>query len=92
MPNDGTRFTALAALAILLSLIWLVPLDAQAEEPGRLTTGYPNLDDMPPKPEKPAMTADQQLELKKELSATRNRQTAVGKVRKGAARVEPAKP
>ena len=92
MQNDGKKFTALAASAILLSLISLVPLDARGEEPGRRTTGYPNLDDMPPKPEKPAMTADQQLELKKDLSVTRNRQTAVGKVRKGAARVEPTKP
>jgi hypothetical protein len=90
MPNDG-RFTALAASAILLSVVSLAPLDARAEEPGRpKTTGYPVLE--PSKPAKPAMTADEQLKLKKELSATRDRQAAGGKARGGAARVEPRKP
>jgi hypothetical protein len=61
----------LAASAILLSVA-LGPLGARAEQPGRpKTTGYPAVEDVPPRPEKPAMTADEQLKLKKELSARR---------------------
>jgi hypothetical protein len=91
--SKGGIFTALAASAILLSVVSLAPLDARAEEPGRpKTTGYPAVEDVPPRPEKPAMTADEQLKLKKELSATRDRQTAAGKARGGAARVGPLKP
>ena len=92
MPNDG-RFAALAASAILLFVVSLAPLDAQAEEPGRpTTTGYPNLGDMPPKPEKPAITADELSKLKNQLTTARDRQRTTGKVRGGAAQAEPAKP
>jgi hypothetical protein len=71
MPNDG-RFTVLAASAILLSVVSLASPDARAEETGRpKTTGYPAVEDVPLRPEKPAMTADEQLKLKKELSAPR---------------------
>lgn len=92
MTNDG-RFTALAALAILLSVVSLSLLDARAEEPGRRkTTGYPTVQDVPPRPEKPAMTVDEQLKLKKELSATRDRQAPGGKARAHAAPAKPAKP
>jgi hypothetical protein len=90
MPNDG-RFTALAASAILLS-VSLAPLDARAEEPGHQKTGYPAVEDVPPRPEKPAMTADELSKLKKDLSAARDRQTAADKARGGAARVKPVKP
>jgi hypothetical protein len=90
MPNDG-RLTALAASAILLSVVSLAPLDARAEEPGRpKTTGYPDLGDMPPKPEKPATTADELSKLKKELSATRDRQAPRGESGTGAR--QPVKP
>jgi hypothetical protein len=92
MSNDG-RFTALAASAILLSVVALVPLRTRAEEPGHpKTTGYPAVQDVPPKPEKPAMTADEQLKLKKELSATRDRQVPGAKAKRGAARTQPVKP
>jgi hypothetical protein len=92
MPNGG-KFTVLAASAILLSFISLAPLDARAEEPGRpKTTGYPAVEDVPPRPEKPAMTADELLKLKKELNAARDRQTPAGKARGGAARAKPVKP
>jgi hypothetical protein len=92
MPNDG-RFTVLAASAILLSVVSLAPLDTRAEEPGRpKTTGYPAVEDVPPRPEKPAMTADELSKLKKELTAARDRQTAADKVRGGTARVKPVKP
>lgn len=92
MPNDR-RFTALAASAILLSVVALAPLDVRAEEPGhQKTTGYPDLGDRPPKSEKPAMTTDELSKPKKDLTAARDRRTAAGKVRAGAARVEPVKP
>jgi hypothetical protein len=92
MPNDG-RLTALAASAILLSVVSLVPLSSRAEEPGRpKTTGYPAVEDVPPRPEKPAMTADELLKLKKDLSATRDRQAPGGKARGGTARAQPKKP
>jgi hypothetical protein len=87
------RFTALAASAILLSVVVLAPLGTRAEEPGHpKTTGYPAVEDVPPRPEKPAMTADEQLKLKKELSATRDRQASDGKAKGGAARAQPKKP
>ena len=90
MPNDG-RFTALAASAILLSVVSLGPLGARAEQPGRpKTTGYPAVEDVPPRPEKPAMTADEQLKLKRELSAARDRQAPKGKASGGAG--QPVKP
>ena len=77
MPKDGR---VLAALAVLLSVVSLCPLGARAEEPGRSkATGYPVLE--PSRPEKPAMSADEQLKLKKDLTATRDRQTTVGKAR-----------
>jgi hypothetical protein len=92
MPNDG-RFKALAASALLLSGVVLAPLGARAEEPGHpKTTGYPAVEDLPPRPEKPAMTADEQLKLKKELSATRDRQVPGGKAKVHAAPAQPVKP
>jgi hypothetical protein len=92
MPNDG-RFTALAASAILLSVVSLGPLGARAEEPGRpKTMGYPAVEDVPPKREKPAMTPDERLKLQKELIAARDRQAPAGKARGAAARAEPMKP
>jgi hypothetical protein len=90
MPNEG-RFTALAASAILLSVVSLAPLDARDEEAGRpKTTGYPDLGDTPPKPEKPATTADELSKLKKELSAARDRRAPKGNASGGAG--QPVKP
>jgi hypothetical protein len=83
--SKGGRFIALAASAILLSL------GALAEEAGRpKTTGYPAVEDVPPRPEKPAMTADDQLKLKKALSAARDQQAPKGK--SGAGAGQPVKP
>ena len=92
MSKDG-RFTPLAAAAVLLSVLSLTLVGARAGEQGRpKTTGYPAVEDVPPRPEKPAMTADEQLKLKKELTATRDRQVHKGKSGAGAARAEPVKP
>jgi hypothetical protein len=88
--SKGGKFIALAASAILLSVVSLVPLSLRAEEPGRpKTTGYPAVEDMPPRAEKPAMTADELLKLKKELSATRDRQAPKGKAGIGAGQPKP---
>ena len=49
-------------------------MDARAESPARpKTSGYPAVQDLPPKREKPAMTADERLKLQKELIAARDR-------------------
>jgi hypothetical protein len=67
-------------------------MDARAQEPGRVkSTGFPAVGDVPPRPENPAMTTDEQAKLKKELAAARDRQTPKGKP-SGAARAEPVKP
>jgi hypothetical protein len=80
--SKGGRFIALAASAILLSVVSLVSLSSQAEEREKPnTTGYPAVEDVPPRPDKPVMTADEQLKLKKELSATRDRQAPKGNAR-----------
>jgi hypothetical protein len=78
-------FTALAAAAMMLSAVLLVaclispPKDARAQEPGRARApGYPAVEDVPPRPEKPAMTTDEQLKLKKDLAAARDRQGPKG--------------
>jgi hypothetical protein len=87
----GGRFKALPASAILLSVYSLGSLGALAEEPGRpKTTGFPALEDTPPWPTNPAMTADEQLRLKKELSAKRDHVAPKGKP--GAGIRQPVKP
>jgi hypothetical protein len=89
--SKGGRFIALAASAILLSVVSFGSLGALAEEAARpKTTGYPAVEDVPPRPEKPAMTADEQLKLKKALSAARDQQAPKGK--SGAGAGQPVKP
>jgi hypothetical protein len=73
---------ALAAAALLLYCLSLGGcatstgsslMDARAESPARSkTSGYLALEDLPPKREKPAMTADERLKLQKELIAARS--------------------
>ena len=74
---------ALAAASLLLFCLSLggcaTPtgsslMDARAESSARpKTSGYPAVQDLPPKREKPAMTADERLKLQKELIAARDR-------------------
>jgi hypothetical protein len=101
--SNERKISAFAAVALLLSSLSLGGcasssvgsslMDARAEQPGHpKTTGYPAVEDVPPWPEKPAMTADEQLKLKKELSATGDRQAPGGKAKGGAARAQPKKP
>ena len=92
MSKDG-RFRALAASAILLSVVALSPLRTRAEEPGHpKTTGYPAVEDLPPTRENPAMTPDEQLKLKKDLTAARDHQAPKGKPKADAAHPGPVKP
>ena len=74
------------ALAAATLLLYCLPLGGcatstgsslmgvRAESPARpRTRGYPAVQDLPPKREKPAMTADERLKLQKELIAARDR-------------------
>ena len=91
MSKDG-KITALAAAALLMSSLSLAGcatsnagsslMDARAEAPAPKTSVYLPVQDLPPKREQPAMTADEQSKLKKELTAARDRQ----------ARPQPTKP
>jgi hypothetical protein len=75
-PTSGKSNPAtVAASAMLLVVVSLGSLAALAEEPGHPKAGYPAVEDVPPRPAKPAMTADEQVKLKKELSAKRDHQT-----------------
>ena len=92
-------FTALAAAAMMLSAVLLVaclispPKDARAQEPGRARApGYPAVEDVPPRPEKPAMTTDEQLKLKKDLAAARDRQATKGTTKGKSSGAGAAKP
>ena len=82
MSKDG-RFPVLAAAVVLL----LFPsLGARAEDPARpKTNDYPSVLEVPLRPERPAMTADEQSKLRKELNKARDRQAPKGKATEGAA-------
>ncbi len=43
------------------------------------TSAYLPVEDLPPPPEKPAMTPDERLKLQNELIAARDRQAVAGK-------------
>jgi hypothetical protein len=101
--SNERKITALAAGVLLLSSLSLVGcvtstassslIDARAEAPAPpKTSAYLPVGDVPPRPEKPAMTADEQLKLKKDLTAARDRQAAKGKAMGDAAHAEPVKP
>jgi hypothetical protein len=96
--------TALVAAALLLSSLSLGGcmtstagsslMDARAEAPALPKKGvYLPVEDLPPKREKPAMTADERSKVEKELIAARDRQAPDGKARGSAARrPQPIKP
>jgi hypothetical protein len=66
-------------------------MDARAEATAvPKTSVYLLVEDLPPKREKPAMTADERSKLQKELIAARDRQAS--KASGGAARPQPVKP
>jgi hypothetical protein len=99
MSKDG-RTASLAAAALLLSGLSLGGcaistagsslMDARAEATTLPKPGvYLPVEDLPPKREKPAMTADERSKLQKELIAARDRQTSGVKARGAAARPKP---
>jgi hypothetical protein len=89
------QIRALAAAALLSSLSLggcSSPMDARDEAPAPPKTSvYPSIYPLP-KPARPAITADEQLKLQKELIAARDRQAAKGKAKDDAKRTEPVKP
>ena len=92
------RFKAFNAAAVLLSILALgacvtsTSMDARAEMPDHPeTAGFMALENVPARPDRPAMTAEEQSKLKKELSAARDRQSTAAKAR-DAKRAEPVKP
>jgi hypothetical protein len=100
--SQGQRFTALAAALLLSGLSLggcatstagssLMDARAQAPSPPK-TSAYLPVEDLPPKRENPAMTADERSKLQKELIAARDRQTSAVKARGGGAKAEPMKP
>ena len=104
MSKDGKIASRAAAALLLLSLSLggcatstasSSLMDARAEAPAhpKETDGYLPVHDLPPKREKPAMTADERLKLEKELIAVRDRQVAAGKKAKGGgASAQPTNP
>jgi hypothetical protein len=81
----------LAAAALLLSGQWLMCADARAEATtAPKQSAYPRVQDAPATRDKPAMTADEQAKLKKDLIDARNRQTS--KAKQGVTRPKPIKP
>jgi hypothetical protein len=103
MSKDG-KITARAAAGLLLLSLSLGGcatstggsslMDARAEAPAhpKGPDVYLPVHDLPPKREKPAMTADEQLKLQKELIAVRDRQASAGKAKGSAARAQPTNP
>jgi hypothetical protein len=62
-----------AAAAIIL-IAGCMAMGVRAQPAPSSGTAYPAVEDVPPRPEKPAMTADELTKLKQDLSATRERQ------------------
>jgi hypothetical protein len=102
MSKDG-KTTSLATVALLLSGLSLGGcatstadsslMDARAEATALPKTGvYLPVEDLPPKREKPAMTADERAKLLKELTAARDRQTSQVKAKGSAPHSKPVKP
>jgi hypothetical protein len=103
MSKDG-KITARATAALLLLSLSLGGcatstagsslMDARAEAQAHPKGAdvYLPVHDLPPKREKPAMTADEQLKLQKELIAVRDRQASAGKAKGSAARAQPTNP
>ncbi len=96
--SQDRKVTALAVAALLsiLSLggcVTSAPMDARAEVPRPVKRGgYLAVENVPPRSEKPAMTADQQSALKKELTAAHDRQMVRGKAKGDTAHTDPGKP
>jgi hypothetical protein len=97
--ND--QVSVLAAFALLLlsfslggsAMAGSSLMDARPETPAPGNArAYPPVEDVPPRPERPAMTADEISKLKKDLDAVRDRQTSKVKRGESSAPSKPVKP
>ena len=87
--SKTAKTRSLAAAALLLSGLLLVEgaiADAHAEN------AYPDVENLPPKRDEPAMTVDEQSKLKKELNDARDRQTSQVKAKENPQRPKSKKP
>jgi hypothetical protein len=67
-----------AAAGVIVLVVALTVMGARAQPAPHNATTYPNLRDMPARPEKPVMTADELVKLQQDLSAARDRQQKPG--------------
>jgi hypothetical protein len=79
MSLDRRLTVPTTAALCILCFVACATSDARAQASARPKADYPSVGDVPPRPEKPAMTTEQQLKLKKELGAARDRQATKGK-------------
>ena len=97
--SKNAKMTAVTAAALVLCGLSLGGcatsttgsslMDAHAETPAPpKTNDYLPVEDLPPQDEKPVMTADERLKLKKELIAARDRQASRAKT----TNAQPTKP
>src|SRR5258705_3367422 len=103
MSKDGI-IRARTAAALLLSsrslggcatsTVGSSVVDARAETPAQQkeADGYLRVHDLPPKREKPTMTADERLKLQKELMAAREHHASAGKAKGRAGRAQSMNP
>jgi hypothetical protein len=62
-----------AAAGVIILVVALTVMGARAQPAPHNAIAYPKLQDMPPRPEKPVMTADELVKLQQDLSAARDR-------------------
>ena len=91
MAKNGKKTSLAAATVLLLDLWHGMCADARAEATTASKQNvYPRVQDPPATRDKPAMTADEQAKLKKDLIDARDRQTS--KAKQGATRPKPIQP
>jgi hypothetical protein len=78
LPSENGKTASLVAAAVLL-------LFGNTITVSRAQNAYPNVGDVPPRPDKPAMTVDEQSKLRKELTEARERQKSQLKLKAGEA-------
>ena len=95
IPHFNERIAPLArplllSIALSATSSGAPMMDARAETSGSAKARvYLPVQDLPPKRDTPAMTADEMSKVKKDLSAARARQKSQVKAREGAAPVHP---
>jgi hypothetical protein len=84
--GSETGKSAMKAAAAVILIAGCMAIGVRAQPAPSSGTAYPAVEDVPPRPEKPAMTTDELTKLKQDLSATRDRQ------RESATTAQPPKP